>query len=256
MRAPLPAATPPGPLPPPPEPAALAAPPRRAAHGLRDVVKAMAIIWGLDLLFFGSLAVATALRPGGKIDDSVGLRFAPVDAVITLGVCWLFACRKYRRPFRDGFGLSSARPRTVLAAGLAGALAALFYGQLAVRGIGNTPTPMSEWVGKIVSTPNGFLFLLVTFPAIAAVEELYYRGFIFPALAERWGLLVAAAVTAAWFGLLHLPQLQGNWVAFSYVVSMGIFFTLLRARTGSTAPGLTAHVAYNTTLLLGGLLFG
>jgi membrane protease YdiL (CAAX protease family) len=253
MQPPLPVALPPSP----PGPATrgqIAAPPGRTTHGLRDVVKAVATIWGIEFVLFTAFAVVMAVRSEGKIDKSMALRLTPVDAAITLGASWLFACHKYRRPFREAFGLAGARQRTVLAAGLAGALAAIASGQLVSRGIGNTPTPMSEWVGKIASTSNGFLFLILAFPVIGAVEEIYYRGFVFPALAERWGAVVATVVTAAWFGLLHLPQLKGNWFALAYVASMGVFFTVLRARTGSTAPGLAAHMIYNATLPLGALI--
>ena len=113
---------------------------------------------------------------------------------------------------------------------------------------GDTKTPMEGMISSITQRPGGGLYVAALVTAMPLAEELYYRGFIYPALAARWGRAIAVAVVTLWFGSVHVYQLSGNLVAMAVVFSVGLVLTLLRAFTGSTWPGLAAHVAYNATL--------
>ncbi len=80
------------------------------------------------------------------------------------------------------------------------------------------------------------------------MEELFFRGFLYPVLARRLGLPVAVALTSAAFGLIHAPQLGRAWGPVLVVFLVGVALTLTRAKTKSVASSMLVHIAYNGTL--------
>src|SRR5260370_38714818 len=80
------------------------------------------------------------------------------------------------------------------------------------------------------------------------VEELFFRGFLYPALARRTGVMVAIVLTAAGFAFIHESQLAQAWAPLLMLFLVGLVLTITRARTGSVAAGVLLHMAYNATL--------
>jgi hypothetical protein len=50
------------------------------------------------------------------------------------------------------------------------------------------------------------------------VEEVVYRGVLYPGVAKRWGLVAGVGVTTLLFGLVHVPQYWGSWAAIATIV--------------------------------------
>ena len=95
------------------------------------------------------------------------------------------------------------------------------------------------------------LLLGVTAIAVAPlVEEVVFRGFIFPVLERRWGPVAAVLLTAAMFTSLHVTQLWGSWMAVSLILLVGLVLSLVRALTGALRPAFLLHLSYNATLCL------
>lgn len=86
----------------------------------------------------------------------------------------------------------------------------------------------------------------VTFAPL--LEELFFRGFLYPVLVRRLGIGVAVVLTAASFGLIHAPQLGRAWGPVLVIFLVGLSLTITRAATKSVAPGFLMHVAYNGTI--------
>jgi uncharacterized protein len=84
------------------------------------------------------------------------------------------------------------------------------------------------------------------------MEELFFRGFLYPVLARRLGTLIAILITSALFGLLHGAQLGYSW-AVLIIFLVGVALTIVRAVTKSVASSFLVHVGYNATLSI--LLF-
>jgi membrane protease YdiL (CAAX protease family) len=82
------------------------------------------------------------------------------------------------------------------------------------------------------------------------MEELFFRGFLYPVLARHLGVIVAVLLTALGFGLIHAPQLGRAWGPVLVVFLVGLVLTITRALTKSVAAGMLIHVAYNGTLSL------
>ena len=75
----------------------------------------------------------------------------------------------------------------------------------------------------------------------ACGEEIIFRGMLFPALVNTWGVILALAVQAFIFTLYHLFPLQNAVLLFC----MGIFFGLGYLWGGSLLTPVLAHLITN-----------
>ena len=81
------------------------------------------------------------------------------------------------------------------------------------------------------------------------MEELFFRGFMYPVLARRMGAFWGIILTALPFGLIHYLQYR-SWSAVLIIVLVGIVLTTVRAVTKSVSSSFLAHVGYNATLMV------
>ena len=81
------------------------------------------------------------------------------------------------------------------------------------------------------------------------MEELFFRGFLYPVIARRLGLSWGILLTALPFGLIHAVQYGYAWGAVLIIFLVGVVLTAVRARTKSVASSFLTHVGYNTTLM-------
>jgi len=80
------------------------------------------------------------------------------------------------------------------------------------------------------------------------LEELFFRGFLYPVLVRRVGIGLAIILTSLGFGLIHAPQLGRAWAPVLVVFLVGLALTITRAVTKSVARSLLIHAAYNGTI--------
>lgn len=154
---------------------------------------------------------------------------------------------KYRSPFWSSLkwkGPAAAPAGHFL---VLGGLLALVIGALSSRIPGIEDLPVSG----LLEHAQTAVFLGVTAIAVAPlVEEVVFRGYIFPVLERRWGSVAAVLLTALMFTSLHVTQLWGSWMAVSLILLVGLALSLVRARTGALLPAYLLHLAYNTTLCI------
>lgn len=81
------------------------------------------------------------------------------------------------------------------------------------------------------------------------MEELFFRGFLYPVLARRLGVGSGIFLTSAAFAVLHGAQLKYSW-AVLIIFLVGLALTIVRAVTKSVAACFLLHVGYNGTLSL------
>ena len=81
-------------------------------------------------------------------------------------------------------------------------------------------------------------------------EELFFRGFLYPAVAYRAGVGTAVAVTSVLFALIHSSQLGHNWAPLLVILAVSVVFTMVRAITKSVATSTLIHMSYNATLFV------
>jgi membrane protease YdiL (CAAX protease family) len=82
------------------------------------------------------------------------------------------------------------------------------------------------------------------------MEELLFRGFLYPALARWTGTVVSVIITASAFTLLHGAQLGYSWAPLLLIFVVGVTLTVTRMRTNSVATCVIVHMTYNFVLLL------
>jgi uncharacterized protein len=80
------------------------------------------------------------------------------------------------------------------------------------------------------------------------MEELFFRGLLYPVLVNRIGVYGSIFFTALGFGLIHLWQYGRGWGPVLVVFLVGIALTTVRAVTKSVAASLLVHMAYNGTI--------
>lgn len=87
---------------------------------------------------------------------------------------------------------------------------------------------------------------------VPVFEEMLFRGFLYPVLARRLGLILAVILTAVPFVMIHVPQLldpkmafKKSWGAILVISIIGFALTIVRAVKKSVAAGVLMHMAYN-----------
>jgi len=93
---------------------------------------------------------------------------------------------------------------------------------------------------------GGFAVLVAPF-----MEELIFRGVLFAFFENLVGLRFAVVTTALLFAGLHVPEYWGAWHHAALILLVGVVFSVARGLTGSMAPSVLLHFAYNTTLMTG-----
>jgi membrane protease YdiL (CAAX protease family) len=93
-------------------------------------------------------------------------------------------------------------------------------------------------------------WVLAIFGTTAAplLEELFFRGFLYPVLNRRLGVALSVFLTALAFSLIHAPQLGRAWGPVLVIFIVGLALTITRAITKSVAAGVLVHIAYNGTI--------
>jgi membrane protease YdiL (CAAX protease family) len=100
-------------------------------------------------------------------------------------------------------------------------------------------------------TSPGAAYAMAAFAILVApfMEELIFRGVLFAFFEHLVGVRFAVLGTALLFAALHVPEYWGAWNHAFMILLVGLVFSLARGVTGSLAPSVMLHVAYNTTLM-------
>jgi membrane protease YdiL (CAAX protease family) len=80
------------------------------------------------------------------------------------------------------------------------------------------------------------------------LEEVFFRGLLYPLLRRWFGLVVAVLLTAAAFAGIHGAQLGYAWAPVLSIFVVGVVFTVVRVRMKSVAASFLMHCGYNLTL--------
>jgi hypothetical protein len=111
------------------------------------------------------------------------------------------------------------------------------------------PIPKSLPIQELLKEPSN-AWLLAAFGILVApfVEEMFFRGFLYPVLARRLAAGASVLLTALAFTFIHGPQLAQHWAPLLLLFMVSLTFTVARAHTGSVAVPFLMHVGYNSTL--------
>ena len=81
------------------------------------------------------------------------------------------------------------------------------------------------------------VYLMAAFGVTLAplLEELFFRGMLYPLLRRAWGVAVGVIITGGAFASIHAQQLGYSWGPMLTIFAVGVVFTLVRERTNSVA---------------------
>ena len=81
-------------------------------------------------------------------------------------------------------------------------------------------------------------------------EELFFRGFLYPAVARRLGMVPSILITALLFASIHAMQLSYSWGPLLVMFLVGATLTSVRAVKKSVSAVFLMHMAYNGTIFI------
>jgi membrane protease YdiL (CAAX protease family) len=111
--------------------------------------------------------------------------------------------------------------------------------------------PMEEFL----KTPQAAVMTAIFAVSLGPLmEELFFRGFLYPALERRFGVTASVVVTAAGFGIIHGAQLAFAFGLVFIIFLVGLVLTIVRAKTNSVGASFVVHVAYNSTIVAMGII--
>jgi len=90
--------------------------------------------------------------------------------------------------------------------------------------------------------------LLIAFMAVATaplVEEIIYRGILFPAWERLTGSVTAVVIVTLMFAIPHIPQYWPNFAVIFSIMILSAALTIVRARTGRLLPCYVIHLVFN-----------
>jgi len=102
--------------------------------------------------------------------------------------------------------------------------------------------PMEEFLATPLAAVMTAILAITLGPLM---EELFFRGFLYPLLARRFGAAVGVVATSVGFGLIHGAQLAFAWGLVLIIFLVGVVLTIVRAKTDSVGSSFVVHVAYN-----------
>jgi uncharacterized protein len=108
-------------------------------------------------------------------------------------------------------------------------------------------TPFDQFFARPFDAYLTAVFAITLGPLM---EELFFRGFLYPVIARRLGVFWGIVLTALPFGLIHATQYGYAWGAVLVIFLVGVVLTTVRAATKSVGASFLAHVGYNTTLMV------
>ena len=172
--------------------------------------------------------------------------------LLSLAFCWMIVTGRGQRPFWRTLGWGwHPQFKWVHAVALAFLMmgAAMLFSKI----LPHHETDLEKMM-KLGTSVRVLTALLAVLTA-PLVEEVVYRGVLYPGVAKRWGWVAGLSVTTFLFALVHVPQYWGSWAAITTILLLSFALTMLRVATGSVLPSVATHLVYNGVQAVA-LLFG
>ena len=207
----------------------------------------LALFLGAQVLVMLPVVVAAAVQSAlenweaaeqlyGVLYESAML-FTAVSGLLAIGVILLFY-RIRRKKLGDALWLRRVEGLGLLSGA---ALAPALYLAVTVAMMALPEAWLDSYAEASSGVSGGGVIGIVAVVLVApVVEEFIFRGLIMTRLAQAMPGWLAAALSAAIFGLCH-----GHPVWFAYTFVLGVLFGLMDLRLGSIWPSILAHMVFN-----------
>jgi membrane protease YdiL (CAAX protease family) len=95
------------------------------------------------------------------------------------------------------------------------------------------------------SLPTRFATAFIALATAPLVEELVYRGVLYPAIEKAAGVTVAVLAVSLLFSGVHVFQYFNNIAVITVITMLSFTLTLARAYTGKLLPSFLIHLVFN-----------
>lgn len=222
----------------------------RATWGIHEAFKALIFLFFLDIVF--STVLAFAFSAAGIQTTNLALMSGSLLRSVVMTVWLGWKVRRLGGSWAD-LGVCGRRPGRQIFWGLAGYLALipvylLSLGVLIyILSLFHIKTPVQQPVQILYTEPNAAAVMgFAVFMGILGpwFEEIFFRGFIYPAFKNRVGVVRGILASSVLFAALH-----GHGIAFIPILILGIALNILYERSGSIIPGAVLHMTHNSVML-------
>jgi membrane protease YdiL (CAAX protease family) len=100
---------------------------------------------------------------------------------------------------------------------------------------------------RILKSSRTAVYLIAFMATFTApiVEEVVYRGILYPAFKRKFGVAVSVIVVTALFAGVHFFQYWEDMTALILVSLLSLTLTLIRVKTGNLLPCIILHTVFN-----------
>ena len=212
-------------------------------------IGSVVLLFVVPILFLIPYAMLRAdkLAEGQSLlEDKTALFLAVLSTVpvhlLTLALVWVVVTRFGKLPFWRSLGWSwSERVGFWTSAGIA--IVLLAAGYAFTQFVGGEQTELDKLMRS--STATRITLALLAALTAPLVEELVYRGLLYPALQRTVGMFWAVLLVSVLFTLPHVPQYYNNLAVVTVILVLSLCLTLVRALTGRLLPCFIIHLVFN-----------
>lgn len=166
--------------------------------------------------------------------------------LLTLLGAWLIVTRRGKRKFWQTLKVSwpeswAAWQGIAVCFGIAVVLLSL--GALVTKFLGGGKTDLDQLIESSFAARIATAILAVATAPL--VEEIIYRGMLYPALQRLLGMSWAVVVVTVMFASVHVPQYLNNIGVILVITALSVVLTLIRAKTDRLLPSIVIHLIFN-----------
>ncbi len=217
---------------------------REPFWGYLDILLFVGIAFALLIVFCLPIVIPILLRPALS-KNIVLLALASQAALYAAVYCGLRIVlgMRYHRPVFASLGWRRSSFHPGLAAICGVGLAFAVAGLVTLMRAPKVPSPIEQFTNSPATLA---IIGVMAVTAAPVFEELLFRGFLQPVFSRTFGTAIGIVITAALFGLLHIPEYSYVWQYGAAITLIGIVFGYVRHRTGSLIPSTAMHAAFNS----------
>ena len=183
-------------------------------------------------------------------DSHIFMTFAYVIFLLVNFYIIYFICGKRKnKTLQQAFFLYPKPPKTILISIFIGIMIPVLTSPLLMK-----MAPAKFYAANIVKEPGGLIFILIAGLSAPLLEEVFYRGFIFPFFQSKLNSFWAVIITSLFFGISHYSNVGNAQILVSLFIFYGFVITLVRYFTNSLIPSIVTHFTHNLTLISGFLI--
>lgn len=226
---------------------------------LFDKIKTKLVPWGLlDILFvyiflfaFSIFFIGTLINLGANVDNPLfAIVIQVVISMMIIGLIYGIVVIRYKCSFQEIFGISKKNLGKHFQMGIWVAIF-LALGTTLISMIISQFTPVEPQNPYLKYSPEKIKIISILAIFIAPiVEELFFRGFIQPALYRYVGIYGGILITAIIFGMSHSQYLHYQQALIA-VTFIGLILGYVRYKTNSIMPAVFAHLLNNLLASIG-----